>query len=65
MSTSILAKGPRSTRRYASVRSAARALSGNGVDATERTRSLIRRRLINGGGYVGRTYVTAVRTTRR
>ncbi len=57
MATSIIAYGPRSTRRFTSVRKAARALSGNGTDSTERTRSLIRRRLTNGGGYIGRTYV--------
>lgn len=58
MATSITAHGPRGgIRRFTSVRKAARALSGNGTDTTERTRSLIRRRLQNGGGYVGRTYV--------
>jgi len=57
MAISITAIGPRSTRRFTSVRKAARALSGTGTDTTERTRSLIRRRLQNGGGYVGRTYV--------
>lgn len=60
MSISILAQGPRTTRRYASVRSAARALSGTGTDTTERTRSQIRRRLNNGGGYIGRTFIRAV-----
>jgi aspartate carbamoyltransferase catalytic subunit len=55
--TSVLAIGPRSTRTYKSVRAAARALSGTGLDVTERTRSSIRRRLNVGGGYIGRTYV--------
>lgn len=54
----VRATGPsKITRTYASVRAAARALSGTGTDSTERTRSLIRRNLENGGGYVGRTYV--------
>jgi hypothetical protein len=59
MATSILATGPRgSTRRFASVRAAARALSGTGSDATERTRSAIRRVLSAGGGLVGRTRIS-------
>lgn len=58
MATAIVAKGPRSTRRFSSVRAAARALSGNG-DATERTRSAIRRALNAGSGYVGKTLVRA------
>lgn len=58
MATSIIARGPHSTRRFVSVRAAARALSGNGSDTTERTRSAIRRRLSTGGGYVGKTRVT-------
>lgn len=61
MATRVLATGPRSTRRYSSVRASARALSGNGIDATERTRSRIRRNLNNGGGFVGRTYVRRAR----
>lgn len=60
MATSIIAYGPSGrTRHFVSVRKAARALSGNGTDSTERTRSQIRRRLQNGGGYIGRTYVKA------
>lgn len=58
MAISVTAYGPRSTRRFASVRGAARALSGNGTDSTERTRSAIRRHLSNGGGYIRRTYVS-------
>lgn len=57
MAYSVYVSGPRSDRRYTSVRKAARALSGNGTDSTERTRSLLRRRLENGGGYIGRSYV--------
>jgi hypothetical protein len=57
MAISVTAYGPSSTRRFSSIRSAARALSGNGTDSTERTRSAIRRRLSNGGGYIRRTYV--------
>ncbi len=57
MATSILASGPNSTRRYSSVRAAARALSGTGVDSTERTRSAIRRRLNDGGGFIKSVYV--------
>lgn len=57
MATSILASGPNSTRRYSSVRAAARALSGTGVDSTERTRSAIRRLISNGGGYIKSVYV--------
>ena len=60
MSTSIVARGPNSTRRFTSVRAAARALSGTGTDSTERTRSAIRRRLSVGGGLVG-----SVRVSRR
>lgn len=59
MATSIIARGPNTTRRFVSVRAAARALSGNGTDTTERTRSAIRRRLSTGGGYIGRTLVVA------
>ena len=58
MSTSIVARGPRSTRRFSSVRAAARALSGTGTDATERTRSAIRRVLNAGGGRVGSVRVS-------
>lgn len=43
-----------SARAYASVRSAARALSGDG---TERSRTAISNRILEGGGYVGNTYV--------
>lgn len=59
MSTGTLIRvaGPNTIRTYTSVRKAARALSGNGADTTERTRSLIRRRLASGGGTVGRSYV--------
>lgn len=57
MAYSVVVYGTRSTRRYTSIRKAARALSGNGTDTTERTRSLIRRRLNDGGGYIGRSYV--------
>lgn len=58
-SISILASGPKGgTRRFSSVRKAARALSGNtSTKAVERTRGQIRTRLTNGGGYIGRTYV--------
>lgn len=59
MSTAIVARGPTSTRRFSSVRAAARSLSGTG-DSTERTRSAIRRALNIGGGTVG-----TVRVTRR
>jgi hypothetical protein len=58
MSTSILARGPTTTRRFVSVRAAARALSGTGTDTTERTRSAIRRRLNVGGGVIGQTRVS-------
>jgi len=57
MAIPVIAYGPNSTRRFSAVRKAARALSGNGVDATERTRSAIRRKLARGGGYVGQTRV--------
>ncbi len=57
MTTPVLAIGPTTTRTYKSVRAAARALSGTGLDVTERTRSSIRRKLNVGGGLVGRTYV--------
>lgn len=50
-------EGPSSVRYFSSVRKAARALSGNGSDSTERTRSRIRRRLAQGGGRVGRSWV--------
>lgn len=56
--TTVRATGPSgTTRTYSSVRAAARALSGTGADTTERTRSAIRRSLVNGGGTIGRTYV--------
>ncbi len=58
-SIQIIVEGPRTTRLYTSVRKAARALSGNG-DSTERTRSLIRRRLASGGGQIGRSWVSEV-----
>lgn len=61
MSISTLAYGPTATRRFSSVRAAARALSGTGTDLTERTRSAIRRRLNNGGGYINRTFVSRAR----
>lgn len=56
----IRAVGPTSTRRFSSVRAAARSLSGTG-DSTERTRSAIRRRLSTGGGYIGSVLVKSVR----
>lgn len=56
--TAVRVYGPTSSRTYSTVRGAARALSGNGKDSTERTRSQIRRNLSNGGGYIGRSYVT-------
>lgn len=59
--TTVLAVGPRSTRRFSSVRAAARALSGTGADTTERTRSAIRRALNAGKGYVGNTLIKAGR----
>lgn len=63
MSTSttlVRVSGPNSTRTFRSIRAAARSLSGNGVDTTERTRSVLRRRLAAGGGFIGRVYVENV-----
>jgi len=55
MSYSILTVGPsRSARRYASLRAASRALSGNGTDGARRT---ITRRVDQGGGYYGGVWV--------
>ncbi len=66
MSTVVIERGPTTTRFYSSVRKAARALSGNGIDATERTRSALRRRVANGGGLIGNTFVkVAKRSSKR
>lgn len=62
--TPIQAVGPTSTRRFTSVRAAARALSGTGLDLTERTRSAIRRRL-NAGGYIANTFVQVAKKNKR
>lgn len=52
---SILATGPSGTSRtFASVRAAARSLSGTGTDGLKSRISRIAR---SGGGYVGRTYI--------
>lgn len=52
----VLAIGPsRSARVFTSLRAASRALSGDGSD---RLRGTITNRINDGGGIVGRTYVT-------
>jgi len=52
----VLTVGPNNgVRLYTSIRTAARALSGNG---TARARSTISRRVAVGGGYVGSVWVT-------
>ena len=61
MAIPVIAIGPNSSRRFSAVRKAARALSGNGTDSTERTRSAIRRRLARGGGFIGQTLVQETR----
>jgi len=58
MATSIKAVGPRSTRTYKSATAASKVLSGTGSTALRQT---IARRAVK-GGYVGSTYVSAVRS---
>ncbi len=54
MATSILAVGPRTTRTYKSAAAASRVLSGTGSTSLSKQ---ITRRVANGGGYVGATFV--------
>lgn len=54
--TPVLTVGPnRGVRLYSSIRTAARALSGDG---TERSRTTIGTRVAEGGGFVGDVWVT-------
>jgi hypothetical protein len=56
MSVSIIVEGPRTTRRYRSISSATRTLTGTGRNS-DALRMRISRTVRNGGGYVGANFV--------
>lgn len=59
MKSDILTIGPNNGLKiYKSVRAASRALSGNGSDSLKST---IHNRIVNGGGYVGNTWIQSTK----